>query len=230
MATATVVRRRGGRKETKAVRREQLIKATIDSLAKRGYGETTLADVADGAGLSRGIVNFHFDSKEKLLVETLRYMADEYAATWRGALERAGPTAAHRLWALMESDFSAPVCNRRMVSAWSAFWAEVPSRPLYQRLCRSYDKIYYDMLTGLCAELEAEGGYGTNPERVMLAFDALGEGLWLGLLYPEDKLTRHDLRACMIDFMVRTFPRHFGQDGVLNHGVPVALETAGGAV
>ena len=30
-----------------------------------------MADVADGAGLSRGIVNFHFESKEKLLIATL---------------------------------------------------------------------------------------------------------------------------------------------------------------
>ena len=60
-----------GRKASKETRQQQLIEATIDSLAKRGYSETTMADVADGAGLSRGIVNFHFESKEKLLVATL---------------------------------------------------------------------------------------------------------------------------------------------------------------
>jgi AcrR family transcriptional regulator len=53
------------RKAAKEVRQVQLIEATIDSLAKRDYSETTMADVADGAGLSRGIVNFHFESKEK---------------------------------------------------------------------------------------------------------------------------------------------------------------------
>ena len=68
----------------------QLIDATIDSLAKRGYSETTMADVADGAGLSRGIVNFHFESKEKLLVATLQYMADEYSAHWRDGLSEGG--------------------------------------------------------------------------------------------------------------------------------------------
>ena len=42
-----------GRKASKETRRQQLIEATIDSLARRGYSETTMADVADGAGLSR---------------------------------------------------------------------------------------------------------------------------------------------------------------------------------
>src|SRR3954462_6061063 len=79
-----------GRKASKETRQQQLIEATIDSLAKRGYSETTMADVADGAGLSRGFVNFHFESKEKLLVATLQYMADEYSQHWRAALQKAG--------------------------------------------------------------------------------------------------------------------------------------------
>ena len=86
-----------GRKASKETRRQQLIEATIDSLAKRGYSETTMADVADGAGLSRGIVNFHFESKEKLLVATLQYMADEYSAHWRAACQKAGDDPARQL-------------------------------------------------------------------------------------------------------------------------------------
>src|ERR1700750_1795104 len=79
---------RRGRKASKEVRQLQLIEGTIDSLARRGYSETTMADVADGAGLSRGIVNFHFESKDKLLVATLQYMADEYAVHWRNSLRK----------------------------------------------------------------------------------------------------------------------------------------------
>ena len=77
---------RKSRKASKETRQQQLIEATIDSLAKRGYSDTTLANVADGAGLSRGIVNFHFESKEKLLISTLQFMSDEYASHWNAAL------------------------------------------------------------------------------------------------------------------------------------------------
>ena len=99
-----------GRKASKETRRQQLIEATIDSLARRGYSETTMADVADGAGLSRGIVNFHFESKEKLLVATLQYMADEYSAHWRAALERSAGDSARQLAALVAADL--PVALR----------------------------------------------------------------------------------------------------------------------
>ena len=53
-------------------RRQQLIDATMKCIAKKGMGSTTLSDVAGTAGLSQGIVNLHFESKDNLLNETLR--------------------------------------------------------------------------------------------------------------------------------------------------------------
>ena len=131
---------RKGRKASKETRRQQLIEATIDSLAKRGYSETTMADVADGAGLSRGIVNFHFESKENLLVATLQYMADEYSAHWRVALAKAGDDPARQLAGLVAADFDRAICTKRKLAAWCAFWGEAKSRPTYQVLCGARDE------------------------------------------------------------------------------------------
>ena len=74
------------RKATKAVRQRQLIDATIASIAKRGFAGTTLGEVAKTAGLSQGIVNLHFTNKETLLVETLRYLRDEYRQAWHNQI------------------------------------------------------------------------------------------------------------------------------------------------
>ncbi len=143
-----------GRKASKETRRQQLIEATIDSLAKRGYSETTMADVADGAGLSRGIVNFHFESKEKLLVATLQYMADEYSAHWRAALQKAGDDPARQLGVLVAADFDRSICNRRKLAAWCAFWGEAKSRPTYQALCGARDEAYQNVFIDLCRQAE----------------------------------------------------------------------------
>src|SRR6476619_231619 len=96
----------GPRKASKEVRRQQLIEAKIDTLARRGYAATTLADVARTAGLSGGIVNFHFESTEKLLVETLRASAAEYRTNRRSALAMAGKIPAERLEASLSADFN----------------------------------------------------------------------------------------------------------------------------
>ena len=66
------------RKMSRESRRAQLIESTIETLALRGYARTTLTEVARTAGLSHGLVNFHFETKEKLLSETLGYLAEEY--------------------------------------------------------------------------------------------------------------------------------------------------------
>ena len=60
------------RTASKEERQLQLIQATIRSVAQNGLSDTTMATVSSEAGLSQGIINLHFQSKERLLVETLR--------------------------------------------------------------------------------------------------------------------------------------------------------------
>ena len=82
------------RTASKEARRQQLIEATIKCISKKGIGSTTLGDVASEAGLSQGIVNLHFKSKDNLFNETLRYLADEYKSLFEKTLQKAGPGAA----------------------------------------------------------------------------------------------------------------------------------------
>jgi len=200
---------RKGRKASKETRRLQLIEATIDSLAKRGYSDTTMADVADGAGLSRGIVNFHFESKEKLLVATLQHMAEEYAAHWRGALDRAGDDPARRLAAVVAADFDRAVCSRRKLAAWCAFWGEAKSRPTYQALCGSRDQAYQATMIELCGALARDGGYAFDVEKAALGLAALLEGLWLRLMMGGDDISREKAQDAAFEHLAIVFPKHF---------------------
>jgi TetR/AcrR family transcriptional repressor of bet genes len=197
------------RKASKELRRQQLIEATIDCLARFGYAETTLADVADVAGLSRGIVNFHFESKEKLLVATLQFMADEYAQHWRQTLKKAGPTPAEKLAALIDGDFDRSVASRRKLAAWVAFWGEAKSRPTYQALCGQRDQAYHDELTRICAELIAVSGRAADPVALAHGIDSLLEGLRLRLMMDGEGFRRADARSVARQFLSLAFPGHF---------------------
>jgi len=201
-----------GRKASKETRRQQLIEATIDSLAKRGYSETTMADVADGAGLSRGIVNFHFESKEKLLVATLQYMADEYAAHWRAALSKAGADPAKQLQALVAADFDRAICTKRKLAAWCAFWGEAKSRPTYQVLCGARDEAYQRVFIELCAALKADAGYEFDPPSTALSLSAMLEGLWLRLMMATEDVTRESALHAASEFLASTFPKHYRRE------------------
>jgi TetR/AcrR family transcriptional repressor of bet genes len=201
------------RRAPKALRREQLINATIDSLALRGYAATTLADVADGAGLSRGIVNFHFESKEKLLIETLQFLADEYSANWREADAAAGGSAAARMRTLMVADLAERVCTPRQVAAWFAFFAEAKSRPAYQKLSWARDGDYYSLLVTLCEQLRREGKYAFETVRMADAVYAMQEGLWLRLMIETNSFDRATALDTSLAAIGTLFPLHFDRAG-----------------
>ena len=107
---------------SKERRRQQLIDATIKCISKKGLGSTTLSDVAKEAGLSQGIVNLHFDSKDNLLTETLRYLSEDYKLHFTHTLEKSPPDPASRLLAIMEMDLQPAVCDRKKLAVWWTKW------------------------------------------------------------------------------------------------------------
>ena len=203
------------RKASRESRRQQLIEATIATIARRGYARTTLTDVAATAGLSHGLVNFHFETKEKLLTATLLYLAGEYRDNWLSALAAAPPAPASQLDALIRADFNAVICAPERLSAWCAFWGEAQCRPIYQQECGSNDIEYAERLEDICARLIAEGGYGGEPGRVARVIRVTVEGVWLDLMTMTQPYSREEamrtVHACVAAF----FPRHFNADGLI---------------
>ncbi|MGP4040136.1 TetR/AcrR family transcriptional regulator [Gracilibacillus sp. D59] len=55
-------------------RREQIIKATIDTLDEIGYKNISLAKIAKKAKVSTGLISYHFSDKEDVLNNTLVYL------------------------------------------------------------------------------------------------------------------------------------------------------------
>lgn len=190
-------------------RKTQLIKATIRSIAKHGLSVTTMATVAKEAGLSQGIINLHFQSKERLLEETLRFVVDEYRASFYKALENSGETAAEKLTALVGVGFNKRVCQRNKLAVWFAFWGESRSRPTYRKICAERDREYKQVLITLCEEIIREGGYKASADYVAFGLAAMCEGLWLDLLLIPAEVTPEQAREVSLSYLRGIFPGHF---------------------
>ncbi|WP_373356437.1 TetR family transcriptional regulator [Pseudoroseicyclus sp. CXY001] len=203
------------RKLAPEARRQQLIEATIEVIAAQGLARTTQAEVARTAGLSHGLVNFHFSSKDKLLGATLAALAEEYRVNWQEALAAAPEDPAARLHALMLADFEPKVCTPERLSAWCAFWGEAQSRPIYQATCGAYDEEYNKIMEGLCRSLIAAGGYDLNAERVGRVLRVVTEGTWLDLLTMRSPYAREEAMATVLTTATAFFPRHFNERGLL---------------
>ena len=207
MAVAAV---KPGRTASREARRQQLIEATIKCISKRGIGSTTLGDVAKEAGLSQGIVNLHFKSKDNLFNETLRYLAEEYKTLFEKTLDKAGPGAADKLLALMELDLKPSVCDQKKLAVWFGFWGEVKAMPTYRKMCNEYDRGYDQALKRLCTEIIAEGNYEkVSAKHVAEALASLTNGFWLSCLISTKNWDRHAALESVKSYLVSVFPRHF---------------------
>lgn len=194
----------------KEQRRYQLIQATINCVANRGFSATTMADITKEAGLSMGIVNLHFQSKEKLLLETLEYLAEEYKGLWEKVLYQPAAAPAAKLAALIELDFSKAVADRKKLAVWFAFWGETRSHPAYMKTCAAYDKQYTERETELFADLIREGNYkNLDPQILTMTLDALTEGLWLDMLLALNNVDRNRAKAIATAYLHNIFPNHF---------------------
>jgi TetR/AcrR family transcriptional regulator, fatty acid metabolism regulator protein len=57
--------------EEAAVMRRRLLRGAYVAIAERGFGSVTLQDVADQAGVSKGLALYYFKNKEQLLVAVM---------------------------------------------------------------------------------------------------------------------------------------------------------------
>lgn len=194
----------------KEERQQQLIQATIRSVARNGLSDTTMATVSREAGLSQGIINLHFQSKDRLLVETLRYIADEYRAAWEKALKSAGDSPADKLSALVAVDFKRPVCDRNKLAVWFAFWGESKSRPTYRKICALRDMAYRREMVFVCEELIEAGDYSDiDPEIIAAGLSAMTSGFWLDLLTNPRSMSRDQAYRICMSYLASVFYDHF---------------------
>jgi AcrR family transcriptional regulator len=87
----------GLRERKKRETREALARAGLELFAARGYDETTLAEIAEAAGVSTRTIFAYFPSKEDILFSTMQAMLEELA---RALAER--PAGTDALSALRE--------------------------------------------------------------------------------------------------------------------------------
>jgi AcrR family transcriptional regulator len=198
------------RTASREMRRQQLIDATMKCIGRKGLTGTTLSDVASEAGLSQGIVNLHFESKDNLLTETLRSLANEYKTQFDKALGKSGPGPADRLLALMEHDLRPSICDRRKLAVWFAFWGEVKSRPTYRKICDEYDRYYDEVVADLCDQIIQDGDYeGITGRAAAEALTSMTNGLWLSCLLSPQSWDRQLAKDAVDSYLKNVFTKHF---------------------
>lgn len=74
-------------------RRAQIVAGLMAVMATHGYERASVADVAKHAGLTPGLVHYHFKNKLEILVELVRQLARDHLAVVDSAVQGRDATA-----------------------------------------------------------------------------------------------------------------------------------------
>lgn len=123
------------------VRRKQIIDTAIEAIAQEGFAQTTIAEIAKRAGVSTGVITYHFKNKDELLEQCVRKL---FEAPNAYVIQRVDTqhTFTLKLKTFIEANIEFMLKNRShstaMVSSFGAFNSETARHRI---LARQYTKI-----------------------------------------------------------------------------------------
>jgi len=203
-AAKTVDKRRARGEES----RKLILKAAIDSIATMGLGKLTLDRVADRVGISRGLVVFHFKSKDKLIEEVLVYLGQQYAGGWEAILQGEAESDIDKLMRLIDYDIRFACDNPKYVSAWHAFWGETKGNVIYQEQVGQRDLGYARDMEQLLGKISGDGEYDKlELSLVTQGLFVMMFGIWVQLhLNPNPNDYELNTKTVRL-FLSRMFPK-----------------------
>lgn len=177
------------------IRRRQLIDATIASIHEIGFADASLSRISARAGVSTGIVHHYFKDKADLLEATLRQLGDRLRDSVVERLKDAN-SPVERLLAVIDGNIGPDQFTPQGVSAWLAFWAQVPKNV---RLARVQHIIISRLHDNLVHALRLMGRHDADDIARVTA--ALIDGLWLRAALSTQGPDSRDARRLVLDYL-----------------------------
>ena len=188
------------------VRRQQLIEATMACIREYGLDGTTIAKVTQEAGLSNGIVNFYFKTKQELLSETLRSIHTEYH-TKIDAIFSNQKDARDSLLEIVNHHLSPEICTSDKVAVWSAFSSARAYRTEYQSICEQDESEFQAGLNRLFEEMIKNNELqGFDSNSLARGFEGLLDNIWLEFLYTPTMFDFSEAKTTCINYLNSLFP------------------------
>jgi len=193
-------RQRLTREEKKARTRERLIEAAARVFAEKGFATTSLDEVADAAGLTKGAVYSNFENKEDLVRAVLQAQQDRL----HSIADSAGEGTREEQAAVAARLFGETVAEEREAFLlYLEFLAYALRNP----------HLYPDFITrhregrrDVARMIKEHGGNDawTDPEQKALIFDVIGNGIALEKLIDPDAMP-DDLFARILPVLIEAF-------------------------
>lgn len=176
---------------TPAPTRGRILRSTYRIMGVKGGMRFALRDVADDAGVSKALLLYHFQTKESLVLATLRWVLDAVAARILRAIEPAA-TAAEKVDVMLDAIFIRPDLNRHFYLVYADLLGLAARVDAYGALATTF----HETVNGMYAEIAAlgmrEGTFAArDPQMAAAAMRALIDGIFLQWLLERDWESTH---------------------------------------
>ena len=169
------------------VRRTELVQAAIQVATREGLAATTTRRIAQELGISVGVVHYCFRSKEELLHEVIRVIADAQVQAARAAIVPGAdlPSSVRNafvgFWKLVEETPEAQLLTYELTS-WALRNADT------EPLAREQRESQLAGIEQILGEISAACGvsWSVSPDRLARMTLAITDGVTLGWLVDRD--------------------------------------------
>jgi AcrR family transcriptional regulator len=175
------VSRRTYQRAPEAVRRDDLITATLDCVAEFGIAGATVRQIAARAGVTGGLIRHYFDGKDQMMQAAYRQLMSEMCAPSH-AIAREEGKAPDCLRRFILANLSPPIADARTISLWAAFIGHIPINPEFASIHREHYLAFLTSLELLIVRCFEEFGRTIDPthsRRLAVAINGLIDGMWL---------------------------------------------------
>jgi len=159
----------------KEVRQQQLIDATLLSVAKHGLSHTTINTISQLAGMSSGIISHYFGGKQGLITATFMYLLAQLKHALLKKIANQNLSAEHRLSMIVDANFTALQRSNAVTKTWLSFWSQAMHDPSLARLQHiNSQRLYSNLLHAFKQRLSAADAINAAKQTA-----AIIDGFWL---------------------------------------------------
>lgn len=174
--------RRKFSREPADARKAALIDATLELVAEKGVGGSTVRAIAERADVTPGLIRHYFSSKEDLITAAYEQHMTGLTELTAAMAEQSCGTAVSRLAGFVVASLTPPVVDERSVALWASFLNRVQQDPEMRRIHAETYADFRGRLESLISAALAEVGAPATPaqlRQLAIAANAVVDGLWL---------------------------------------------------
>jgi AcrR family transcriptional regulator len=179
--------------------RTRILAAAADCIVRDGLAKVRMAGIARAAGVSAGLLHYHFDTKEQLFADVLTYSHDVSSGLNQQVMRRAGTRPAQRLSFFLDRCLPS---DERLAHEW-LLWQELAMLCIRQpELAKVGAELYEDLyatVAGIITEGVEAGVFEPAIDARMVAETAVAlcDGLGARVLANDPNLTLDGARATL---------------------------------